>query len=217
MISLIYEPVHRLNCDLVHGVSGLAASANAAAKGFLERPEFATVEWLCIVDNDTVPPRDILRMLDDVPDYVDIISPTCHMMWNGHVFPQQGFYKDDDGNPAFISDGPCCFYPFTADPPGLYEVDRVGGGCWFIRHRVFDKMQKPYFRIRLDPETYGIDMTDDVYFQDQAKKLGFRLFTDTRYVACHYHTMNLATMPMDVELVMPDTSNRSNMILKQPV
>lgn len=215
MISLIYEPVHRLNCDLVFGVTGLAASANAAAKGFLERPEFKEVEWLCIVDNDTVPPPNMLRMLDEVPNYVDIISPTCHMTWAGHVFPQQGFYRDDNMNPVFVSDGPCAFYPLIPNEPGLYEVDRVGGGCWFIRRRVFKNMEKPYFKVRLDPETYGVDMTDDVYFQDRAKKLGFRLFCDTSFVAAHYHSMNLATLPMDVEVVIPDNGTvQSKMVLK---
>ena len=215
MISLIYEPIHRLNCDLVFGVQGLAASSNAAAKGFLERSEFVDVEWLCIVDNDTVPPRDILRMLDDVPTEVDILSPTCHMTWSGHVFPQQGFYKDDNMNPAFVSDGPCAFYPLISNEPGLYEVDRVGGGCWFIRRRVFASMTKPYFQIRLDPETHGTDMTDDIYFQDQAKKLGFHLFADTRFLAAHYHSMNLATLPMDVQVVMPDCGSniKSKMLL----
>ena len=212
LISTVFEPIHRLNCELIHGVYGLAASANASAKGFMERPEFANVEWLCIIDNDTAPQHDILRILDDVPDHVDILSPQCHMTQNNYVFPQQGFYKDKDGNPVYVLDGPCDFYPLFVETPGLYEVDRVGGGCWFIRRRVFNAMSKPYFKVGLDPETFGVDMTDDVYFQDTARKLGFRLFTDTRYVASHYHTINMALLPQNVELRMPNTPrNEANL------
>jgi hypothetical protein len=195
MVAQVFESIHRINVDLVFGANGLAASANAAAKGFLERPEFKEVEWLCIIDNDTVPPRDVLRMLDDVPEYVDIISPLCHMQRDNYVFPQAGYYMNEHMEPVRVSLGSCTFYPIVVmNPPGLQEVDRVGGGCWFIRRRVFDKMEKPYFRLEHDPNTFEIIMTDDLYFQDQAQGLGFRQFCDTRFVAHHHHTFDMTTI-----------------------
>ena len=183
LLSLPYETTHKVYVELVTGVNGFAASANFAAEVFVN--DHSDADWLCIVDNDTAPPADVLRILDEIPEHVDIVSPLCHMMQNQLVFPQQGSYKDDgNGGREFVS--------LDDLLPGLHEVDRVGGGCYFIRQRVFKGMTKPYFKVLFDSQTFEQVISDDVYFQNEAKRKGFRLFCDTRFVAAHYHTRNLA-------------------------
>jgi GT2 family glycosyltransferase len=190
LLSLAYERKYFIHFDLIYGVPGLAASANAAAKGFTERQEFIDAEWFCLVDNDTVPQPNMMRILDEIPDYVDIVSPLCPMTFNDNIFPQQGFYKDAQGNRGFLERSNI-FEPLEDLTPGLHEVDRVGGGCWFVRRRVFQAMTPPYFRDIFDPNTEEIIVTDDCYFQDQARRKGFRVFVDTRFTASHYHTVDL--------------------------
>lgn len=213
LLSLLYEKTHRIHFNIVTGIRGLAGSANVTANGFMDRPEFSNIEWLCIVDNDTVPPENLIRILDDVPNYVDIISPLCHMTFDSHPFPQQGFYRDTEGNPTppitnELPSRDCSFHPLEDWSPGLHEIDRVGGGCWFIRRRVFEGITKPYFKVLYNPQTYEIDITDDVYFQDAAKKLGFRLFCDTRFMASHYHTLNMAKLcPEPISLTYKNNEN----------
>lgn len=194
-LTTIFEQIHKTRIEYVFGVNGLAASANAAAAQFM-KPELSQVEWHCIVDNDTVPPSNILRMFDDVPEEVDIISPLCHMTSGDHIFPQAGYYFDKAQYPVSVFDEPDTFSPIKLDEqPGLYAVDRVGGGFWFIRRRVYDVMPKPYFAVQLDPDTFEITMTDDLYFQGLARINGFNIFVDTRFVASHHHTLNMAVMP----------------------
>jgi GT2 family glycosyltransferase len=190
LLSLAYERNYFIHFDLIYGVPGLAASANTAAKGFMQRPEFAGAEWLCLVDNDTVPPPNMMRMLDNIPSYVDIVSPLCSMTYNDIIFPQQGTYVDSEGNRGFLEQSNI-FQPLEDLSPDLHEVDRVGGGCWFTRRRVFEAMTMPYYRDVFDPDTTEIIVTDDCYFQDQARRQGFRVFVDTRFKAAHYHTVNL--------------------------
>ena len=74
----------------------------------------------------------------------------------------------------------------------LYEVDYCAGACWFIRRHVFNAMQRPYFKIEYSDEMQKPLISDDRYFQRNAKALGFRMWTDTRYVASHYHTRDLS-------------------------
>ena len=200
LIWLMYEKVHTVYFDFILGVKGYAGSANAAANGFMERPGVADAEWLCIIDNDTAPPMNIMRMMDDLPDYVDIISPLCPMTLGHSIFPQQGTYKTEDGNEFYFKDGDAVkcnsgfynalFNPLQDFSPGIHEVDRVGGGFWFIRRRIFEHMEKPYFKVYFN-ENFEMNVSDDCFFQDAAKKLGFRIFCDTRFVADHFHTLNM--------------------------
>lgn len=220
LLSLLYEPVHPINFDLIFNIHGLAASTNLAAKGFMERPDFADAEWLCVVDNDTAPPDLLMRMMDDVPDYVDIITPVCFQGTEDIAFPQQGYYRNkNDDKPAFMLDADppfsprtdCFFHPIDTNEAGLIEVDRIGGGVWFIRRRVFEKMEQPYFRVVYDPFTYETVVTDDIYFQDRAQRLGFRMFCDTRYVASHFHTMDMARIA-----ALPPTWGKEGYVKPKP-
>lgn len=184
LISLSSEKRYQVGMGFVDGVNGLAASANVAADAFLAEPG---AEWFGLVDNDVVPPGNMLRILDDLPDFVGIISPLCHMMRPDGVCPQAGSYRKEEWEEVGT------FYPLEVQEPlGRKPVDRVGGGCWFVRRCVFEAMEPPYFRQEFDPLTFACVMTDDVYFQHRAHKLGFMAVCDTRFTALHYHTINLA-------------------------
>lgn len=182
LLSLSQEETYAMAIELVNGYAGYAASANACASAFEKK--FPEADWLCIVDNDNVPPPDVLRMLDDAPEYADIISPLTQMVVEDKVYRQSGFYEGTGAERKF--------FPLPLEATGLCEVDRVGGGCWFIRRRVFDKMEKPYFRILFNPDTYQMVVSDDIFFQTEAKKRGFRIFCDTRFECSHYHTRDLS-------------------------
>ncbi len=183
LIGLHAEETHQLVITVVHGAGGFAASSNACAYDFMDtHPDY---EWLCIVDNDTVPPDDMLRILDFVPDDVDIVSPVAYMMRGDRKQVMQGFYRED---------APGGFEPLDLlnREPGLYEVGRAGGGCCFYRRRVFEKMERPYFMVLFNKESQMMAVSDDAYCQNVAVKLGFKLCCDTRFVARHYHTVNLS-------------------------
>ena len=196
LVLQMFERGHQISVDFIIGVSGLAGSANGSSKAFMENPMYADYEWLCIIDNDTVPPPDMMRMMDNVPEEVDIISPLCMMTYRTRIFPQQGFYINAATGQPLYENGDdvttkSIFKPLSDLSPGLHLVDRVGGGYWFIRRRVFEHMQKPYFKVFLDPVTYETTVTDDCYFQDAARTMGCCLVCDTRYVASHFHTVDL--------------------------
>lgn len=178
-MALHKEAVHEVRIEQIHGAGGYAASANACAYRFMEHK----AEWCCIVDNDTAPQFDILRMLDDVPEEVDILAPVVYMHQDNRRTPMAGYYEND-GN---------TFRPIDLTRPAdLYEVDRCGGGCWFIRYRAFIGMKRPYFRTMYDDISQTMTVSDDCYFQANAKTLGRRIFCDTRYRAGHYHTMDIS-------------------------
>jgi hypothetical protein len=182
LISLMNEQTYKVVAEQVHGVRGESGAANIAAFNFMDNHDDA--EWFCLVDNDVGPPIDMLRILDELPDHVAIVSPVCHQLVVDKVVPQQGYYKTSDGGTDFV--------PLDTAQKGLVRVDRVGGGVWFTRRRVFASMARPYFKIVHDPDTYVLVGSDDLYFQRLAQLNGFGLYCDTRYVASHYHTVDLS-------------------------
>ena len=188
LLSLMAETTYKMFVELITGAGGYAASANVAAITFMD-PIYDDAEWFCMVDNDTAPPMNILRMLDDVPDYVDVLAPLCFMARDYTSLPMAGNFIPtiEDGKTVYKFE-----HIDLAGKPTIYEVDRCGGGFWFVRRKVFLAMQKPYFKVLYDGDTQYMTVSDDVYFQMRAKELGFRVFCDTRFVASHYHTTDLS-------------------------
>jgi GT2 family glycosyltransferase len=184
LLMIGMDPIYSIIIRSVCGATSAAAGANLAAQVFLE--EHKDAEWLGIVDNDCVPPDNMLRILDGVSDETDIIGPVSHMYQQFVAKVQQGCGGYDQQ-----------FCPVDPNVIGQFEVDQVGGGCWFTRRRVFERMtRRPFFAEAFDPDTFMISVSDDVYFQRHARELGCRLICDTRFVVSHYHSVDLSTFKM---------------------
>jgi hypothetical protein len=68
---------------------------------------------------------------------------------------------------------------------GLNEVDATGTGCLLVKREVFEKMSKPYFRFAAAYEQ-GLYQSEDIYFLENAKKLGYKVYVDTKHTCLHY-------------------------------
>ena len=64
---------------------------------------------------------------------------------------------------------------------GLLECDSVSTGCLLIHRRVFDALEKPYFKC--DEGTKG---GEDFYFCRKAQEAGFKIFADPSVMSGHY-------------------------------
>jgi hypothetical protein len=177
-----YNYGHRVAVRIVCDAPNAAASANMAVDSFLnDHPGF---DWVCIVDNDICPPNDLFQILEGLPDEIDGIGPISHMHQNGKTLVQQGwggFHKGFEG---------------IANPevPQRLEVDRLGGGAWFVHRRVFGQLKRPYFVELFDADTHMLVVSDDVYFQYTAREAGCRFMCDTRFVVKHFHSIDIATI-----------------------
>lgn len=167
--------------QIVAGAPSPASAGNVGAWAVLKtQPD---VEWIAQVDNDCEPCSNVLDILNEVPNDCGCIGPVSHFMVNNDSKPMQGMITDDE-----------TFMPIDLrKPPGLVgPLSRIGGGCWFARRAVYEQMDRPYFAELYDRESWLCKVTDDMYFQDRAKKLGWTLYCDTRFVISHYHTTDLS-------------------------
>ena len=66
-------------------------------------------------------------------------------------------------------------------PYGLLECDSVGAGCLLVHRRVFDALEKPYFKWN-----EGNSGGEDFYFCRKAQEAGFKIFADPSVMSGHY-------------------------------
>ncbi len=62
----------------------------------------------------------------------------------------------------------------------LIECDGVGGGCLLIHRRVFDALEKPYFKC--NPNTF---IGEDFYFCRKVREAGFKIYLDPGILCGH--------------------------------
>ena len=125
--------------------------------------------YLLMVDSDVVPPDNVTEM---VSNNVDVCS--AHVStFNGEVIPV-GMTKNTDGY----------HHDFRHSVPGLHKVDAVGTGCILIKRKVFDTLDRPFFRFKYNQDGLLINGEDF----DFSERVG-EVYFDARFKCQHYTTI----------------------------
>ena len=135
---------------------------NLAIKEYLENYH----QFFFHCDNDIVPPENTINEL--IKADKDVIAPLCFTVKH-----------DDDGIPFTIPvamryDENRQYRPYYGT--GIEEVDAMTGGCFLVKRKVFEKLERPF------AFTYHkngvVEYSEDFYFSRQVKeKLGMKLWT----------------------------------------
>jgi len=148
---------------------------NIIVKRFLE----SGMDYLLMIDNDNVPPENIL----DLADYEkDIVSGLCFAFMKNMIIPL--CLKMNQEKTYDLMD--------IEEKSGLVECDGVGSGVMMIKREVLEKLPFP-FRNEYDPEgikTKGLD----VNFCRRAKEIGFKVW-------CHLDMKCSHWTPVDIRNV----------------
>jgi hypothetical protein len=140
-------------------------------------------EYLIILDDDVVPPKNFLSLLDRELPIVGGVYPLmnprlCMMPFDGaYVRQQKGGYLpiEDDGTRH-----------------GLVECDAICSGAICIHRSVFEKI-RPAFCEQYDD--WGIvTKSDDIYFCERAKEQGFKIYADLDVKCEHLKRVGLRDM-----------------------
>ena len=128
---------------------------NLIAKKFME----SNFEWLLLVNSDVAPPPNITEILFSDLDVVGVPVPIHR---DGDVLVMA--LKEEDGGFAVVKDL----------SGGFVEVDVVSLDCLFVRRRVFEKLEKPYFRSVCDEEGL-LEVGEDFDFCRRVREAGFKI------------------------------------------
>lgn len=163
-----------------HHLQPVDANRNEMVKSFLEKPE---AEWLLMVDDDIVPPTNILEMVThDKP----VVSAVCTIK-KGRV-PSPTVMKEDGD--SYRQVGISEVLEERDEDTGLLEVDGVGTGCLLIHRSVLEDMKPPWFKFQYN-EYGGLQLGEDFYFSRRCKQDDIEMYVDTDKVCSHFKKVDL--------------------------
>lgn len=168
------------------------ANRNEIVKSFLEKED---AKWLLMIDDDIVPPVDILKMAEhDKP----VVSAVCTIK-KGQV-PQPVVLRESGDNFEQINIKDAVN---TIDDDGLLPVDGVGTGCLLIRREVLEEMRPPWFKFEYN-EYGGLKLGEDLYFSKKCNSEDVDTFVDTTQVTRHYKAVDLTGYAENVASIKQD-------------
>jgi len=138
-------------------------------------------EYIFFLDSDIVaPPDTILRLMNH---HLPVVSA---IYWIKHPTPLQkphpALWRENAEKQAV---------PVIDHRPGeLLEVDFVGCGALLVHRKVFERIEKPYFRWTVGFEKDG--MSEDFTWCKKVRAAGFKIFCDTSLVCRHVSFMNVS-------------------------
>jgi len=133
-------------------------------------------DYLLMIDNDNIPARNPLELVDLG---LDIVS--CPVWIYQHKLVLN-IYKLDPSDEMLVPVDP-------KKEKGLIEIDATGTGVLLTSRRVLEALKAPFER-KYDED--GIEeLGQDLYFSRKAKEAGFKIFSHFDYIAKHYKEINL--------------------------
>ncbi len=188
LAGLIFNMQNEKEYEIEYEIFGgqpVELARNNLVKRFLE----TDCEYILMVDDDIVPPRDILDMARHGKD---IVAGLCYA-FNPRtgIFPvayekvEKGHFR---GNLDLIG------RDSEVENKGLKKVYLVGSGCILISRRVFDRIEEPYFRFIYNDEVTKIEDSEDFDFCRRAVSAGFEVYIDTDRVCGHKKSVDLKAM-----------------------
>lgn len=137
-------------------------------------------EWLLFLDSDIIPPRDVYERL--LEHDLDVVSATYVV---DKMPPHLAAWAYEEEGLSPIEEW---------QDNQLLNVDSIGMGCCLISRRVFEDIDKPYFRWTEGFEEHPWDLSDqkeqkgvgeDFYFSRKILKAGYNIYLDTSVKCVH--------------------------------
>jgi hypothetical protein len=149
-------------------------------------------DYLLMLDEDCVPHKNLFDLVELDLDIVGFPAP----LWRGLSYPKEPIVWNVqliDSTGERLSD-----YLLKDGPP--QEVARIGTGGMLIAKRVFQRIKAPF----VEPvDAFGERITGgDLYFCDQARAVGFKVWAAPSYLLSHIKVLDMYTM---WDLLHPDT------------
>ena len=143
-------------------------------------------DYLLMIDDDIVPPEDILEMAEHGKDVVAALcyaySPAMGIFPVAYEFAENGSYRNKYN---VIGVGA------EAENKGLLKVGLAGSGCIMIHRRVFSKIEEPYFKFSFNDAITDVVESEDFGFCTRVIEAGMDVYVDTDRACGHFKHVDL--------------------------
>jgi len=177
LLQIVKHPDYLFDIYLT-GNSTICHNRNLICRAFLK----GNADWMMCVDSDVVPPLDIMKILDNDKK---IIAP-INFVWKSWGLAPLISKDAPNGEKGYVITDPIA----ANSKEMLVEVDGTGTTCLFIHREVLEKMEAPHFMFDYDKEG-KICLGEDYSFCKKAKKLGYKIWIDKRFMTHHFKTTSL--------------------------
>ena len=152
---------------------------NMAVEMILQNPELSKWKYMLTIEEDNLPPPDgLIRLYESMETY-DVVGG---LYWT----------KGEGGQPMIYGDPsvePLNFIPQIPIPDTVQPASGLGMGFNLFKIDMFkdERLQKPWFQTLNDVVPgQGVKVyTQDLYFYENAGKLGYKFACDTRVRVGH--------------------------------
>lgn len=153
---------------------------NMGVRMVLENPELAKWKYILTIEEDNIPPPDgLLKLYESIGDYAAVGG----LYWT----------KGEGGQPMIYGDPkvePFNFIPQVPKPDTIQPANGLGMGFNLFKIELFkdERLPKPWFVTKAEytPGVGASVYTQDLYFYENARKLGYEFACDTRVKVGHY-------------------------------
>lgn len=153
---------------------------NSAVEMILQNPELSKWKYILTLEEDNMPPPDGLLKLYENMDKFDAVGG---LYWTKGEAGQPMIY----GNPHAM---PKNFIPQIPQVDTIQEANGLGMGFTLFKLDMFkdDKIPRPWFKTLQEyvPGQGVRSYTQDLYFFENAGRVGYKFACDTRVKVGHY-------------------------------
>jgi hypothetical protein len=153
---------------------------NSMIEMIMANPEFSTWKYILTIEEDNMPPPDGLLKLYEDMDHYDVVGG---LYWT----------KGEGGQPMIYGDPaiePMNFIPQVPQTEGLQPANGLGMGFNLFKIDIFKNpdLPRPWFKTVQEfiPGQGTRGYSQDLYFYENAGKIGYRFACDTRVKVGHY-------------------------------
>ncbi len=129
-------------------------------------------EWLLFIDDDMIPPNDLLNMLREAEDNNYYIFSPINLIYQNNEVRYNIF-----GTQIHVNEN-------------IVYVFSCGCGCCFIHRKVFESMKQPYFQFVLR-KNGELATSENINFTTKAARAGFNCYIHKRYKTNHLKVVGL--------------------------
>lgn len=186
---------------------------DCARNSYVEQFLQSDCDILFFLDSDVVPPE---RLFDLIVEHGDKwkLAGAPYPVWmhqEGFEGPQVTFtvYTDPTGGNKLS--------PAAIPPSGLEFVNGIATGCIFIHREVIEKLAKPYFEFKYNPETREMTEGEDLGFCRKINDLGYKFFVDYSMLCHHFKRVSLLDVSNCIEYQKQMAVEQNDKIYRQAI
>lgn len=171
-------PMNQKNTKVFAVGMEVGEAYNNMIEQILANPELSRWKYVLTLEEDNLPPPDGLLKLYENIDNFDVIGG---LYWT----------KGEHGQPMIYGEGKDGDFHFRPQPPveDIQKCDGLGMGFTLFKIEIFkdERIEKPWFKTcnEWDREKGAKLYTQDLYFFEKIRKLGYKVACDTRVKVGH--------------------------------